>query len=126
MNSLPRLFLFVLFLSACGPVTPISTDVLPTSVPQEYQDFSYYLSWSPDNKLLSVTTNTGLYVYDAQTFKQLAAFSGLSGSTVAFANGYMSAIDGDAMYVWNLKDYSLLFQEKSNDPIQFQSISISP
>jgi WD40 repeat protein len=56
----------------------------------------------------------------------LASFPGLGGSTVTFANEYMSAINGDGMYVWSLEDYRLLFQEKSTDPIQFQSISISP
>ena len=119
------LFLLVSLVSACAPVTP-GKDILPTSVPQEYQDFAYYLTWSPDDKLLSVTATTGLYVYDTSTFKQLVAFSDLGGSTVTFSSKYMTAINHGGMYVWSRKDYSLLFQEKAADPIQFQRVSISP
>jgi WD40 repeat protein len=77
--------------------------------------------------LLAVTTQTGLYVYDTQTFKQAAALTGFSGSTVAFSKDYMAAINGDGLYVWGLKDYSLIFQEKtSGDRIRYQSIAVSP
>lgn len=124
MKFLAKLSLFVWFLSACAPGTANPDALSP--VPQEYQDFGYALTWSPDDELLAVTANTGLYVYDTNRFKQLAAFSGLSGSTVDFSSNSMAAIHGEGLYVWNLKDYSLLFQEKSTDPIQFQSISISP
>lgn len=125
MRFITKLSLLVVIISGCAPIVS-RQDILPAPIPQEYQDFGYYLAWSPDDKLLAVTTNTGLYVYDAHTFEQLASFPGLSGSTVTFASEYMSAINSDGMYVWSLKDYSLLFQEKSTDPIQFQSISISP
>lgn len=124
MKFLAVLFLLGLLASACAPATSVK-DILSTVVPQGYQDFGYSLTWSPDDELLAVTTQTGLYVYDTLTFKQVAAFPGLSGSTVAFSDDYMSAINGDGLYVWNLKDYSLLFREKSKNPIQFQSISIS-
>ena len=126
MKTLTNLFTLALMISACAPATPIGTDTLPTPVPQEYQDFGYYLSWSPDDQLLAVTTNTGLYVYDTNTFNQLEAFSGFSGSTVVFSSKFMAAINGNGVYVWSRKDYSLLFQEKVADPIQFQSVSISP
>lgn len=119
------LFLFALTVSACAPGGAVDTDLLPSPVLQEYQDFGYYLTWSPDDELIAVTANTGLYVYDSHTFKQVAAFSGLSGSIVDFSSNYMAAINSEGLYVWNLKDYRLLFQEKSTDPIQFQSISIS-
>ncbi|RPJ23861.1 MAG: hypothetical protein EHM33_19690, partial [Chloroflexi bacterium] len=121
MKPFIRITILVLLISSC---TPSLSNVPPTQI--EYQDFGYYLTWSPDDKLLSVTANTGLYVYDATTFKQVAAFAEFSGSTVAFAGEYMAAINGNSVQVWNLKDYSLLFQERTTDPIQFQSVSISP
>ena len=120
------LSLFALTVSACVPGGAVNTDMSSSPVPQEYQDFGYSLAWSPDDELIAVTANTGLYVYNTHTFEQLAAFSGLSGSTVDFSSNYMTAINSAGMYVWDRKDYSLLLQEKSTDPIQFQSISTSP
>ncbi|HLO31667.1 MAG TPA: hypothetical protein VK249_21115 [Anaerolineales bacterium] len=125
MKFLKKLFLLILILSACAPVTPYA-QTPPTGVLQEYQDFGYELSWSPDDQLLSVTTNTGLYVYDARSFKQLAAFAGLGGSISIFSGEYLAAFNHDGVFVWNRKDYSLLFQEKATDQMQFRSISISP
>ncbi len=124
MKVLARLFLFVLIVSACNPI-PAANVVSPPTV-EERQDFGYFLSWSPGDQLLSVTANTGLYVYDANTLKQVAAFPGLGGATVALSNEYMSAINHDGMYVWDRKDFRPLFQEKATDPIQFQSVAISP
>src|SRR3990172_5055797 len=121
MKPFIQIVTLVLLISSC---TPALTNVPPTQV--EYQDFGYNLTWSPDDKLLSVTTNTGLYVYDTTTFKQVAAFAVLGSSGVAFADGYMAVVNGNSMHVWALKEYSLLFQERAIDPIQFQSVSISP
>ena len=127
MKFSATLFLLALTVSACAPGGTVNAnDVLPSLGLQQYQDFGYYLAWSPEDELLAVTANTGLYVYDTDTFAQLAAFSGLSGSTVTFAKDYMAAINGDGVYVWNRKDYNLLFQEKTTDKIQFQSLAISP
>src|SRR5688572_13754474 len=95
------LFLFALAVSACVPGGAVDTDMLPSPVLQEYQDFGYYLTWSPDDELIAVTANTGLYVYDSHTFRQVAAFSGLSGSTVDFSSNYMAAINSEGLYVWN-------------------------
>src|SRR5690349_18651050 len=120
------LSLFALTVSACVPGGAVNTDMSSSPIPQEYQDFGYSLAWSPDDELIAVTANTGLYVYNTHTFEQLTAFSGLSGSTVDFSSNYMTAINSAGMYVWDRKDYSLLLQEKSTDPIQFQSISTSP
>jgi WD40 repeat protein len=124
MKVLTRLFLFVQVISACNPLAAANVVSPPTA--EERQDFGYFLSWSPDNKLLSVTANTGLYVYDANTLQQVAAFPGLGGTTVAISNETISAIDHDGMYVWDRKDFGRLFQEKTTDPIQFQSVAISP
>lgn len=126
MKFLTQLFLFVLVISACNPVARSSVDVPPAPAIEERQDFGYFLAWSSDDRLLSVTTNTALYVYDTNTFEQVAAFPDLSGSTVDLSNKYMSAIDHDGMYVQDRKDFSLLFQEKATDPVQFQSVAISP
>lgn len=120
MKLLTKLSVFVLILSACAPLS------LPTSDSNDRQDSAYYLTWSPDDQLLAVTTFTGLYVYDTNTFEQMATFAGLSGSVVTFSKEYMAAINGNILRVWGLKDYKLLFQEKENNDIQFQSVSISP
>lgn len=114
MKPLISLFLLVLVLSACA------------SPSQSQQDFGNFLSWSPDDQLLAVAANTGIYVYDTSTLEQVADFPGVAGSTVVFSEEYMSAINGGSLSVWKLEDYSLLFQEKSINPIQFQSLSFSP
>jgi WD40 repeat protein len=124
MKVLTQLFLLLLIASACTPLAQSSAVPIPTL--EERQDFGYVLSWSADDKLLSVTTNTGLYVYDTNTLKQVAAFPDLSGSTAEFSSEYMTAINQAGMHVWDRKDFQLLFQEKANDPIQFQSVAISP
>jgi WD40 repeat protein len=123
MKVLFQLFLILLIISACNPEEPAS--VVSPDRPEERQDFGYYLAWSPDDKLLSVTTNTGLYVYDTSNFKQVAALPGMSASTIDFSNEYMAAINHDGLYVWDRKDFSLLFEEKATDPIQFQSVVLS-
>jgi WD40 repeat protein len=120
MKFSTMLFLLALTVLACAPGGTVNLDL------QEYQDFGYSLAWSPDDELLAVTANTGLYGYDTHTFKQVAAFAGLGGSTATFARNYMAAIDGDGLYVWDRNGYKLLFQEKTADKIQFQSVSISP
>ena len=102
MKVLTQLFLLLVLVSGCNPEVPSNVVSPPTS--EERQDFGYFLSWSPDDKLLSVTTNSGLYVYNTDMLKQVAAFPGLGGSTVAFSNEYMSAIDHDGMSVWGRKD----------------------
>jgi WD40 repeat protein len=121
-----QLFLFMLIISACTPVAQSNVDASFAPAIEERQDFGYFLAWSPDDRLLSVTTNTGLYLYDTGTFEQVAAFPGISGSTVDLSNEYISAINHDGMYLWDRKDFNLLFQEKASDPIQFQRIALSP
>lgn len=124
MKYLPmHIFIIVLAIPSCTVRAPLP--VTESSPQAEYQDFGYELAWSPDNQLLSVTTNTGLYVYDTNTLKQLAAFDGLGGSITAFSKEYLAAINGNGLYIWDLKDYKLLFKEKATDQIQFQSVAIS-
>lgn len=126
MKFLAKLSLFVLILSACAPLSSPKPESLLTFDSNDHQDSAYYLTWSPDAKLLAVTTFTGVYVYDTNTFEQMAIFAELSGSVVTFSKEYMAAINGNTIRVWGLKDYKLLFQEKENNDIQFQSVSISP
>jgi len=111
MNSLAKLSLFILLISACGPVTPVGIDAMPTRVPQEYQDFSYQMVWSADDSMIVLSTNTGLYVYDTESYKQLAAFDGLAGATAIFSNKYLTAVTKNKLFVWNLEDFSLLFSK---------------
>jgi len=121
-----KLSFLVLLLSACGPLIP-STPV-PTLTPgtYKYQDFAYYMTFSPDDSLLALTTLTGLYVYDAKTHDQLAAFEKLSGSTTVFGSKYMAAITNDGLFVWDLENYKLLFEQDAEEPVTFQSLAISP
>ncbi len=116
MKHLTRLFLFLLIVSACSPAAQSNMAASTQPAIEERQDFGYFLAWSPDDELLSVTTNTGLYVYDTDTFEQVAAFPDLSGSTVELSDQYMAAIDQDGMVVWDRKDFHLLFQEKQPTP----------
>lgn len=123
MKFLPSLLLFILILSACGPVTPVSP---PTSTPQEYQDFAYQMVWSPDDSMIALTTNTGLYVYDTKTYKQLAAFDGLGGATALFSKTYLAAVIHEKVFVWKLKDFSLLFSRDASNETFFPNVAISP
>jgi len=126
MKLLIKLCILALVLSACNQAVPIATPTLPTSVSQEYQDFSYEMVWSPDDAMIALTTATGLYIYDTKTYKQLAAFDDLAGSTVAFSDQYLSAINHDGVFVWSLKDFSLLFKQATQGKFYFQSVAISP
>ncbi|HEX6033142.1 MAG TPA: hypothetical protein VFY83_01865 [Anaerolineales bacterium] len=69
MKILIRLILLACTLSACGPVTPFNTDTLPSPAPQEYQDFAYQIVWAADDSMIALTTNTGLYVYDTNSYQ---------------------------------------------------------
>ena len=126
MKLLIKLPILALVLSACTQPVPVAAPTLPASVSQKYQDFSYEMVWSPDDAMIALTTATGLYIYDTKTYKQLAAFDDLAGSTFAFSDEYLSAINHDGVFVWSLKDFSLLFKEAINDKSYFQSLAISP
>lgn len=126
MKLLTRLFLLVLILSACGPVTPAAISILPTPVSQELQDFSYQMVWSPDDSMIALTTNTGLYVYDTKTYQQLAVFDGLGGATAIFSNAYLAAVLHEKLFVWDTKGFNLLFNQQAGDETHFQDIAINP
>ena len=121
MRILAKVFFpLILLLSACGPVTP------PTPVPQEYQDFAYQMVWAPDDSMIALTTNTGLYVYDTKTYKQLAAIHELAGGTAVFSRNYLAAVNHQKLFVWDLKDFRLLFRQEAKDGTYFQNVAISP
>jgi WD40 repeat protein len=124
MKFLPKLLSFALILSACGPVTPVST--FSTRVPQGYQDFAYQIVWSPDDSMIALTTQTGLYVYDMQTYKQLVAFEELGGATAVFSKVYLAAVVRAQVFVWKLKDFRFLFSQEAGDESYFQRVAISP
>ena len=126
MKHLTKLTLLFVILSACTPLASPTPEAALTPGIYKYQDFAYYMTWSSDDTLIALTTLTGLYVYDTNTQKQLAAFDKLSGSNVAFGKEYMAAINGDGLFVWNLKEFKPLFQHKAEEPTTFQSIAISP
>ena len=125
MKLSTKLFLFVLILCACGPVTPVNTDVLPSSIPQKYQDFSHQMIWAPDDSMIALTTNTGLYVYDTKTYEQLAAFDDLGGATAVFGNQYLAAVIHEKLFVWNVKDFSLLFTQNAHVGTYFLHVALS-
>ena len=126
MKNLIKLVLCLFLLSACGPLIPLTPEAVLTPGTYEYQDFAYYMTFSPDDSLLAVTTLTGSYVYDTKTYKQLAAFKKARGATIIFGEQYMAAITSYELFVWDLKNYKLLFEKNTEEPILFQSLAISP
>jgi WD40 repeat protein len=125
MKFLTTLSLLVLILSACAPITP-NTEFLPSAAPQEYQDFAYQIVWAPDDSMIALTTSTGLYVYDTKTYEPLAAFDRLAGSSAAFSSAYLAAVNRDELFVWSLKDFSLVFNQEADKETYFQNVAISP
>src|SRR3990172_631088 len=125
MKLLTKLTLLVVILSACTPLASQTPEAALTPGTYKYQDFAYYMTWSSDDSMIALTTLTGLYVYDTNTKKQLAAFDKLSGSIVAFGKEHLAAINGDGLFVWNLKEFKPLFHYKAEEPTTFQSIAIS-
>jgi WD40 repeat protein len=119
MKFITKLFLFAWIISACAPV-------MPTRLPQEYQDFAYQMVWSPDDSLVALTTNTGFYVYGTESYKQLAAFDGLAGAMASFSNQYLAAVKDNNLLVWDVKDFSLLFNKEVGKESYFQDVAISP
>jgi WD40 repeat protein len=126
MKTLIKLSLFVFFISACGPLTQVPPEVQLEVATFEYQDFAYNLTFSPDEKLIAMTTLRGLYVYDIKTAKELAAFEKPGGSAIIFSKKYLAAITNEGLFVWDLKDYKLLFEHAAEQPVTFQSIAIAP
>jgi WD40 repeat protein len=121
-----RLLIFVLFISACAPVTPASTNIQSSSETQEFQDFSYRMTWSKDDSMIALTTITGLYVHDTKTYRQLAAFKEAAGGEAVFSDSYLAAFRQEKVFVWNLKDFSTQFVLDASEQSNFQSIAISP
>jgi len=104
MKPVTKLFLLVLILSACGLVTPFDTNILPTPVSDEYQDFAYQLAWAPDDSLIALATMTGLYVYDTKTYEQLAAFNEPHGAAAVFSHTYLAAGNNEGyIYFYDLE-----------------------
>ncbi len=126
MKYLIKLSLFVFILTACGPLIPISSEPTPLPGIYEYQDFAYDIVWSQDDSMIALTTLTGLYVYNTDTYEQLFSFNQGGGSTAIFGDKYIAAIGNDGMSVWSLNGYKILFHVDPEEPIQFQSIAISP
>ncbi len=123
MKHLPKICMFILMLAiipGCGPVTPLP----PQPTAQQLQDFAYQLTWSPDDRLLAASSNTGLYLLDTKTYKQVAAFPEAKGADVAFGSQRMAASNGQTVRVWDLQDHRQIFETKG-DVINFQSIAIS-
>lgn len=118
MRYLLRILLPILIISACAPHKNLTQG--------RSQDFASQLNFSPDDRLLAVTTNTGLYLYDTDTLRQLKEFRGLQGASAVLSKKYLAAFGGNHLSVWKLSDDSRLFQEKETDPIHFQSAAISP
>ncbi|MCE9647182.1 MAG: hypothetical protein K8S20_14390 [Chloroflexi bacterium] len=121
-----QFLLFVFFISACGPLVPLTPESALTPGTYEYQDFAYSMTFSRDDRLLAVTTLTGMYIYDVKTLQQLAAFDEPRGSTSTFGGRYLAAITANGLFAWDLKDYKLLFKLESAEPASFQSLAISP
>ena len=124
MKFSAKLLLLVSILASCAPVRSDNSGKL--TVFQELPDFAYQMVWSPDDSMIALTTNTGLYIYDTKTYKQVAAFKDLSGATVVFGTQYLAAVTHEKLVVWNLKDFSLLFRQKAGGTAAFLNLALSP
>ncbi len=125
MKFLIKFFLFAFALSACGPVLPITTEPTAIATTSEYQDFAYDIVWSQDASMVALTTQTGLYVYDTITYKELFSFD-QNGSTAVFGENYLAFINWQGLFVYERNGFKLLFSEKTEDGRKFQSLAISP
>src|SRR5688572_10938609 len=125
MKFLIKLSLLALALSACGPVVPITAEPAITPFVDEYQDFAYEIVWSQDEKMVALTTGTGLYVYDTKTYKQVFSFD-QNDSTAVFGKDYLAFINRRGLFVYDLDGFKLLWSEKSTDKNLFQNLAISP
>jgi WD40 repeat protein len=128
MKILIKLTLFIFLLSACGPLISVTSEEASTPAVEEYQDFAYDIVWSQDDSIVALTTNTGLYVYDTKSHKQLFSFD-QNGSTVVFGKKYMAFINWQGLFVYDLNGFTLLFSEKSHqagDGRMFGTLAISP
>ena len=125
MKTLTKLSLFIFLLSACGPLIAATPESALTPGTYQYQDFAYDIVWSQDNSMVALTTETGLYVYDAKTFEQLFSFN-QNGSIVVFGKMYMAFINSQGLFVYDLNGFKLLFKEESKDGRMFQNLAISP
>lgn len=125
MKFLLSLCLLVLLISACSPATEPATPTIAEATLPEFQDFSYRMIWSSDDRLIALTTNTGLYVYETSAYKQVAAFDGLGGSTAVFGTNTLAAVNSKGIFVWSLADFSPVFTKADSDT-HFQTLAISP
>lgn len=128
MKTLAKLSLFMFLLSACIPLTPVTSEEPFAPAGIKYQDFAYDIVWSQDNSMVALTTGTGLYVYDTKSHKQLFSFD-QNDSTVVFGRKYMAFINWQGLFVYDLNGFTLLFSEKSDqtgDGRTFGTLAISP
>lgn len=125
MKLLIKLSLLALALSACGPVVPITAEPVTTPLVDEYQDFAYEIVWSQDEKMVALTTGTGLYIYDTKTYKQLFSFD-QTGSTAVFGKDYLAFINSRGLFVYELNGFKMLWSKKPADESLFQNLAISP
>lgn len=128
MKTLAKLSLFMFLLSACIPLTPVTSEEPFAPAGIKYQDFAYDIVWSQDNSMVALTTGTGLYVYDTKSHKQLFSFD-QNDSTVVFGRKYMAFINWQGLFVYDLNSFTLLFSEKSDqtgDGRTFGTLAISP
>jgi WD40 repeat protein len=125
MKLLIGLSVFVFILSACAPLGIPTPE--PGQIPgtYEYQDFAYDIVWSQDDSMIALTTNIGLYVYDARTHKELFKFD-QNGSTVVFGEKYLAFVNWEGLFVYELNGFQLLFHEEPADGRMFNNLAISP
>ena len=126
MKILLKLSLLMFVLSACGPLIPQPSESAAILEVDEHQDFAYDIVWSQDDSMLALTTGTGLYVYDTETYKQLFAFEEIGGSTAVFGGKYFAAVNHKGIYVWALENFELIFHVKAKEGDFFNIVALSP
>src|SRR5436305_1764012 len=110
MKHLICISIFAVIISSCVPIAHQFPVV--SSKQTEYQDYGHDLAWSPNDQLLSVTTNTGLYVYNTNTLEQLATITGLSGAVVTFSKNTWRRSMGILFMFGDSKTTNYFFRRK--------------
>jgi hypothetical protein len=70
----------------------------------QYQDFAYDIVWSRDDSMVALTTQTGLYVYNTKSYKELFSFD-QNGSTAVFGEKYLAFINWQGLFVYKLDGF---------------------
>ena len=89
------------------------------------------ITFSPDSKTLAVATDIGIWIYDAQTGKELDLFTGGTGvfNSVAFSpdgNTLVSDINGNYLCMWDVNTGRQIYTFFGHSHYVISAIAFSP